>query len=433
MAKKIKGPWNTHIRRDYPDQGFYESKHAYRQRKKREKEMKAFFRDTEKAVKAISRSFDQASSSKNNASYRREIEKLNKEKERIKLIEDAKKEYSNFQDWISSLSNSLLTRETDKFDWDSISFPRGEYKTKEFQPTTEFSPPQAPTEKSVKLEIISRHSRILIIILFLIASIIVSFLNFWIGLSWIFACIIFFVVDQIRLDKIAQSEMPAALRVATEEYNMKLQELSLEYQLKLEHEKIAHDVQEASNKLEWDKEEKARKRIRDSGVNEDFEILEEILLSEICKLDFPVDQNISAFFDSAESVNIEFQIPCLQEIPDKELSLAKTGKLSSKNMSVKKRVDLFEGLCTSLALRLAYEAFRIIPFLREIQIFGYSQSIDFATGGNEEIYPLFVSINRSELDDIDLDKIDPSIAFKHLDGAFQCDRKGNLSNIPDHD
>ena len=249
------------------------------------------------------------------------------------------------------------------------------------------------------------------------------------GLLGVVSAVAFFIIDQRRLNKICDSKLPAALRRASERYQQELQAATLEHQLKIGQERTAYDAQETERQKEWEEEEVARKRIRDSVANEDLELLENLLVEELYKLTFPTEQEIALCFNQINSVDLEFRLPDLDDVPDEDLSLTKTGKLSRKAMTQKRRLEIFTDLCTGVALRLAYESFRIIDFLDEIRVFGYSQAVDLATGHEEEIYPLLVDVGRSELGELNLDQIDPSTAFNYLGGIFQCDRKGTLSHI----
>jgi hypothetical protein len=436
MAKRKKILWNSHVRRTYPGQGFYESNAAYRQRKKRGKQIDSFLKKTGKTIKKTGKAIDKLADPKSRTraiSVKRHshtsTDKSLREQEKVRLLEAAKSEHSKFQEWTSTLSNVLREREKEEFDWDAISSSRGQYQKQEFQPSSPFTPPQEPTEKSVRLDIEVKNSRIIVSLSILAIGIVAFFFNVWVGLLGFVASVAFFIIDQRRLNKICDSKLPAALRRATEKYQQELQAATLEYQLKIEQERTAYGVQETEKQKAWEEDEAARKRIRDSVDNEDLEILEDLLIEELCELTFPVEQEIALCFNQINSVDLEFRLPDLDEIPDEDLSLTKTGKLSRKTMTQKRRLEIFTDLCTGIALRLSYESFRIIDFLDEIRVFGYSQTVDLATGHEEEIYPLLIDVGKSELGELNLDQIDPSTAFNHLGGIFKCDRKGILSHI----
>jgi hypothetical protein len=429
MAKRKNTPWNSHIRRTYPGQGFYESNAAYRNRKKREKQINSFLKKTEKTVSKLTTPKSKTRTKTTKRYSRTSTDKLIREQEKARLLEEAKAEYFKFQEWVNTLSNVLLERETEKFDWDDISNSRGQYQKQKFQPSSPFVAPKEPTEQSVKADIMAKNSRVLMALFILIVGIVGFFFKIWIGLFGVFTSVAFFLIDLRRLDKICDSQLQAALSHATEKYQQKLQAATLKYQLESEQELIAHEEQEIENQKSWEEEEETRKRIRESVANRDLEILENLLIEELCKLTFPIEQEVSLCFNQISSVDLEFRLPELDEVPDEDLSLTKTGKLSRKAMTQKKRLEIFSDLCTGMALRLAYESFRIIEFLDEIHIFGYSQSIDLATGHEEVIFPLFIEVDRTRLNELNLDQVDPSTAFNHLAGIFQCDRKGILSHI----
>ena len=186
MAKRKKNPWNSHARRTYAGQGFYESNAAYRQRKKREKKIGSFLKKTRKAIKKTGKSIDKLANStpKTQATpvkrySRTSTDKYLREQEKDRLLEEAKSEHSKFQEWISTLSNILLEREKEEFEWDAISSSRGEYQKQEFQPSSPFAPPKEPTEASVRSDIEAENSRILITLLILVIGIAALFFQVW--------------------------------------------------------------------------------------------------------------------------------------------------------------------------------------------------------------------------------------------------------------
>lgn len=432
MAKRKK-PLFKHVRRTYPGQGFYESNADYRKRKKQDKQIESFLKNTGKTIKKTGKAIGSLSNSQTVSKPKKysgtSTDKYIREQEKARLLEEAKSEYSEFQKWTETLSNVLLEREKVGFDWNAISSSRGQYQRQEFQPSSPFTPPQAPTEKSVRLDMEVKNSRILVALLILTIGIVAFFFKVWMGLLGVVTAVAFFIFDQRRISKICDSKLPTALRRATENYQQELQAATLKYQLEVEQEQTVHEEEENKREREWEEEEDARTKIRESVANEDFEVLENLLIEELFKLPFPVEQEIALCFNQINSVDLEFRLPDLDEVPDEDLSLTKTGKLSRKAMAQKKRLEIFTDLCTGIALRLAYESFRIIDFIDEIRVYGYSQSVDLATGHGEEIYPLLVDISRPELSELNLDQIDPSTAFNHLGGIFQCNRKGSLSHI----
>ena len=428
MAKRKNSPFQ-HIRRTYPGQGFYESNAAYRKRKKREREISSFLRKTGKAVNKLAKTQSKAKVETVKRYSHTNSEKLLREQEKVKLVEEAKIEYSTFQEWINILSNILLEREREAFDWDSISSSRGSYQKQEFQPSSPFDSPKEPTEASVRYDLETENSRIIFVVLILLISVGAFFIKTWMGILGIVSAATFLVVDRRRINKICDAQLPTTFKRAINKYQQDLQAKTLQYQLKIEKERKAHEDQEIERQKEWEEEESYRKRIRESVVNEDFEILEELIIDELNKLAFPMEQEIDLYFNDIHSVDFEFRLPSLSEVPTEDLNLTKTGKLSRKAMTQKKRQEIFVDLCAGVALRFAYELFRIVDFLDEVRIFGYTLSTNLAIGHDEKIYPLLIDIERLEFSGLNFDQIDASTTFNHLGGIFQCDRKGTLTHI----
>src|SRR5690242_6957825 len=98
-------------------------------------------------------------------------------------------------------------------------------------------------------------------------------------------------------------------------------------------------------------------------------------------------------------------------------------------MTQRDRVGLYVDVCASLALRLANEAFRVLPCLNDFVLFGQSTRPDPGTGHATTITALHFETSREKLAALDLDNLDPSSALAALDGKFACDRRGELANL----
>jgi hypothetical protein len=133
--------------------------------------------------------------------------------------------------------------------------------------------------------------------------------------------------------------------------------------------------------------------------------------------------------ESVSSAKVEFVIPELDDIPDQRTQITKTGKLSSRKMAQRDRVELYTDFCTGMALHLCYEVFRVLAPVGEVKVLGRTNGIDPGTGHTTDFISLQLHIARSGLESLDLDAINPSAAFERLGGRFGCDRKGGLAPI----
>jgi hypothetical protein len=207
--------------------------------------------------------------------------------------------------------------------------------------------------------------------------------------------------------------------------------IDLEQKAEIDREELkrahAHSVEIA--RQHWVDEEARRERIRTAPEREDLETLSGVLEEELNDESFPVPVVLDIQLDSASRAQIEFVLPELDDIPPTYTEITKTGKLSTKKMTQRDRVALYQDLCSGIALRLAYETFRILYMVQSIELFGLAELMDPATGYVAERVALHLTTNRIELATLNLDQLDPSSALTAIGGDLLCNRRGELSAI----
>jgi hypothetical protein len=163
---------------------------------------------------------------------------------------------------------------------------------------------------------------------------------------------------------------------------------------------------------------------------QDLEILSGVLEHELNDESFPVPVVLDIQLESTSHVQIEFVLPELDDIPVTYTEITKTGKLSTKKMTQRDRVGLYQDLCSGITLRLAYETFRVLRSVQSIELFGLAELIDEASGNVAEGVALHVHADRSRLTSLNLDQLDASSALTVMGGTFSCNRRGELSRLP---
>lgn len=170
-------------------------------------------------------------------------------------------------------------------------------------------------------------------------------------------------------------------------------------------------------------------RIRTALSTGDPEALAELLEEELANETLPVPLVFDVDFDGVEHVAITLTLPEPDEVPSKRLSLTKTGRLSRRAMTQKMRREIFGSLACGLALRVAYEALRVLRPLTSVEVRGTSEQINPATGHPEDVVSLAFRVTRDQLDTLNLDALTPEAAIKGLGGEFACDRKCVLGTV----
>jgi hypothetical protein len=208
------------------------------------------------------------------------------------------------------------------------------------------------------------------------------------------------------------------------------QDLEAKHQESVSRARVDFTATENRRQEEWRANEQERERVRTAPEREDLEVLADVLEAELANETLPVPLVFEIEFESATTVRIELALPDLDDVPTELTSLTKTGKLSSKAISRRDRVGLYEDLCTGLALRVVYEIFRVLPTAQQIELFGTVDGIDPATGHSREFVTLRLLTTREVCGRLDLDHVDPSAAFEGLGGEFSLRRSGQLEPLP---
>ena len=111
--------------------------------------------------------------------------------------------------------------------------------------------------------------------------------------------------------------------------------------------------------------------------------------------------------DDPTRMEIEFTIKANDVIPETQLSLTKTGKLSEKAMSKSAYYDIMQDYVCSCSIRLARELFAVLP-VDTVVVHAADVMLDTATGHDEEMTILSVEFDRNRFLDVNFDRIDAS-------------------------
>jgi hypothetical protein len=190
-----------------------------------------------------------------------------------------------------------------------------------------------------------------------------------------------------------------------------------------------HDDAEQRRAADWHASAARRDALRTAVERGDPEPLAELLEVELSNETLPVPLTFDVDFDGVTAVDVDLVLPSLDQIPSERTRITKTGKLSRRHMAQRDRTALYERLCCGLALRLMYEAFRVLPMLEQVTMRGTTTAIDPGTGHERRFDALRCAASREALEALDLDHVEPEAALEHLGGAFGCDRRGALTPV----
>lgn len=344
--------------------------------------------------------------------YRMSMKDL-RELERSKAMASASAEHEAAEQRLASLRGILSARNREAYNWQRVWASNGE-----FQPT-DFSQPIPVFSESTSKAVAGRALPVGPWISLYIAcgALAILFGNPAIRLL----TIPFFVLVAFWLASTMKTRSALA--------RADLQTKSLEFESDLTRLTADYNAGQEKNRAAWVQAEAARATIRDAIGKEDLQTIVSVLESELQNESLPISLVFELELDSTAQAKIEVTLPDLDDVPPQVTSLTQRGKLSTKAMSQKDRTDLFADLCTALCLRLIYEAYRVVPSLARIEVFGTTNGIDPATGHPHEFIALHVNTTRTAIDALNLDNVDPSSALTALGGRLSCDRRGILTPL----
>ena len=138
--------------------------------------------------------------------------------------------------------------------------------------------------------------------------------------------------------------------------------------------------------------------------------------------DYEVGYNVV----DSDKVDLLILLPDIDDIiPIRKISVTPNGKtVKQGELSNKARNELYDKFMNSLAFDHAIEVLRCYPFLNNIRLEAFLNTIDPKTGGDAEKIMLKVNFEKEVLYKLQLDRIDPVIAIENFEHSFQsCGRK----------
>lgn len=115
-------------------------------------------------------------------------------------------------------------------------------------------------------------------------------------------------------------------------------------------------------------------------------------------------------------------------VPDEELKLTSSGKVSPKAMAAGKYWSLYQDHICSCAIRVARETFAVLPVARSIVNMQVVR-VDPATGHMEPQTVLAVHFMRDKLRSLKLDAIDPSDSMKNFPHRMKFKKASGLEIV----
>ncbi|HLR51837.1 MAG TPA: DUF4236 domain-containing protein [Candidatus Avamphibacillus sp.] len=169
--------------------------------------------------------------------------------------------------------------------------------------------------------------------------------------------------------------------------------------------------QDAANYREWEESHELAARVL-RGEHEAFlQVIEEMnafsVLEELgtgFKLNVKTDDTVEVAF----SVNPE------EVVPEKALSLTKTGRLSRKKMTKTNYYRITQDYVCSMSLQVAKIVFARLP-IEKVIVNTTENRLNTATGNREDTVVLSVAFEREIMDRLNYENIDPADAMQNFE------------------
>lgn len=118
--------------------------------------------------------------------------------------------------------------------------------------------------------------------------------------------------------------------------------------------------------------------------------------------------------DNPSYIVAEFNVKQEDVIPETELSLTSTGKVSEKPMSKSMYNELLQDYVCSVTLRLARDLFAILP-VNKVVVHVVDDMLNSATGHKDKYTLLSVVFDRDTFERLNLEAVDPSDSFANFE------------------
>lgn len=148
-------------------------------------------------------------------------------------------------------------------------------------------------------------------------------------------------------------------------------------------------------------------------------LFHEILSSS--KYNFEFSKYIDVDFNSGNKLlMVEYTLPSIENIPTikEKKYLSSKGEYRNVLISQSDLLKLFDESVYNICLRSIYEIFSNDPLevIDAVNFNGWIKSINKATGKEENTCIISIQVQRKEFTNIDLERVDPKICFKHFKG-----------------
>jgi hypothetical protein len=200
-----------------------------------------------------------------------------------------------------------------------------------------------------------------------------------------------------------------------------------------------------TNKCEFDRKELETKQHEDQELllqhNEQMVILERAISGDpgfinqstedvLQSISLPVEFSVDYAYDADKRrLNVDLDLPEIENLPIKKANITASGKLSIKEKSQKDLRYDYAQCVLGLAFFFAGQFFNISPTISEMVISGYTQRLSKKTGNIENEYIYSVQFDRNMFTKLNFERINPIDAFSNFPNRLLINQSFELKTI----
>jgi hypothetical protein len=126
----------------------------------------------------------------------------------------------------------------------------------------------------------------------------------------------------------------------------------------------------------------------------------------------PIDFSLDYQLSPENILEIDIDLPEIEDLPHSKASILKTGKISIKNKTQTELKAEYAKCVCGLAFYFSGHFFNISPKISTIIVSGYTQRIEKKTGQMRDDYIFSIKVDRTKVEQINFKMIDPIESFK---------------------
>ena len=227
----------------------------------------------------------------------------------------------------------------------------------------------------------------------------------------------------LQLEESAKKEVKSVLFWKNESKRQKyidenLESLHQEKVKKWEAEKKQFLEEELLRKSIIEEENKEIKKLKDeiencvlTGKSDYINVKVEEILST---LELPVEFSVDFNFKEPDILEVDLDLPEIEDLPNENVTLLSSGKLSIKQKTKKQLLQDYAICVHGLAFFFAGLLFNISPKISQINIAGYTQRLDPKTGNIKDTYIYFVEFERNIFSKLNVPQLNPIDALENF-------------------